>query len=228
MQYTNKATQIAGSWLAIASLLMVVTLTFHGPIAPDHSDQMNNIAEGVIRWSVVHWVAAVALSLFAVTGLIVLTARSRLTENRWTLTAWAVLPVGALWTMITAVAEATVVANAAVSGYIETFEAWWAFAEGMATGFTFVALAVAVIAGNEIQSSERAVPGWSAWIGMVAGVASFAGWALGMWLGISPGNLIWVVSSLLMSLWTLWFGTALMRLSPALSQNSRTQREVYG
>ena len=210
MTRTNKAIRVAGAWLAMASLLMTATLIFHGPIAHDHHDQMQSIAEGVIRWTTVHWVAA-ALSLFAVTGLLVLTAGSRLTNDWWTLTAWAVLPVGALWTMITAVTEATVITNAAVAGNTETFQAWWAFAEGMATGFTFVALAVAVIAGNEIQSSERAVPVWSAWIAMIAGSASFAGWALGMWLGISLGNLVWVVSSLLMSLWTLWFGTALMR-----------------
>jgi len=88
----------------------------------------------------------------------------------------------------------------------------------MATGFTFVALAVAVIAGNELQSSKRAVPVWSAWIGVLAGIASFAGWALGMWIGIALGNLVWLISSLLMSLWTVWFGAALMQSEPALSQ----------
>jgi hypothetical protein len=172
---------------------------------------MQRIATGVIRWTTVHWVAALALSLYAVAGLLVLTAGSHLTDNWWTLTAWAVLPIGALWTLITAVAEATVIANAAVSGNVETFEAWWAFSEGMASGFTFVALAVAAIAANEIQSSEGATPTWSAWIGLIAGILSFSGWALGMWLGIDFGNLVWVVSSLLMSLWTLWFGIALMR-----------------
>lgn len=230
MTHTKKAIQVAGTWLAIASLLMVATLILHGPIAPAPLDQMGSIAAGVIQWTTAHWIAAIALSLFAVSGLAVLTAGSRLTEGWWTTTAWAVLPVGALWTLITAVAEATVIANAAVSGNVATFEAWWAFAEGMATGFAFVALAVAVIAGNELQSSERVVPVWSAWVGMGAGVASFAGWVLGMWLGISLGNLIWVASSLLMSLWTLWFGAALMRSEqPALSQDIRTrQQEAVG
>jgi len=45
-----------------------------------------------------------------------------------------------------AVAEATVVTEAAVSGCDETFAAWWRFAEGKANGFAFVALPVAVIA----------------------------------------------------------------------------------
>jgi hypothetical protein len=172
---------------------------------------MKKIADGATAWSVIHWVAAASLSLYAVTGLVVLTSASRLAGGSWTMTAWAVLTVSALWTMTTAVAEATVVTNAAVSGTKEMFEAWWAFAEGKASGIAFLALAVAVIAGNEAQSSERAVPAWSAWIAMVSGVASFAGWALGRWFGVDFGNILWVASSAVMSLWTLWFGVGLMR-----------------
>jgi hypothetical protein len=127
------------------------------------------------------------------------------------MTAWAVLTVSALWTMTTAVVEATVVTNAAVAGARGVFEGWWAFAEGKASGIAFFALAVAVISGYEAQSSARAVPAWSAWIAMVSGVASFAGWALGRWFGVDFGNLLWVASSVLMSVWTLWFGFALSR-----------------
>jgi hypothetical protein len=46
---------------------------------------------------------------------------------------------------------------------------------------------------------------------MVAGVVSFTGWALGMWFGIGFGNLLWVISSILMSAWGVWFGVALAR-----------------
>jgi hypothetical protein len=95
-----------------------------------------------------------------VAGFVVLAAASRLNQGAWTTTAWAVLPVGALWTLTTAVAEATVVAGAAVSGNTAMFEAWWAFSEGKATGFIFLALAVAVIAGNETRT-PRAIPAWS-------------------------------------------------------------------
>jgi hypothetical protein len=69
---------------------MIATLGFHGPIAPDHNDQMTRIADAALRWSVVHWVAAAGLSLYAVTGLVILTSGSRLTEGWWTMTAWAV------------------------------------------------------------------------------------------------------------------------------------------
>ena len=120
MAHTNRAVRVAGTWLAIASVLMVAALVFHGPISPDLNDQMRKIADGAIRWSVVHWIAAAALSLNALTGLVVLTSGSHLTEG------W--------WTMTTAVVEATVVAGAAVSGTKDTFEAWWAFAAGKATG----------------------------------------------------------------------------------------------
>jgi hypothetical protein len=211
MPHANTAVRVAGTWLAIASSLLIAALVVHGPLAPDLSDQMKKIADGAMAWSVIHCVSAASLSLFAVTGLIVLTSGSRLAGGWWTMTAWAVLTVSALWTMTTAVVEATVVTNAAVAGAKEMFEAWWAFAEGKASGFAFFALAVAVISGNEAQSSERAVPAWSAWIALVSGVTSFAGWALGRWFGVDFGNLLWVASSVLMSVWTLWFGFALMR-----------------
>jgi hypothetical protein len=211
MPQTNTAVRVAGTWLAIASTLLIAALIGHGPLAHNLSDQMKKIADGAMTWSVIHWVSAASLSLYAVTGLIVLTSGSRLAVGWWTMTAWAVLTVSALWVMTTAVIEATVVTNAAVAGAKEMFEAWWAFAEGKASGIAFFALAIAVISGNEAQSSAGAVPAWSAWIAMVSGVASFAGWALGRWLGVDFGNLLWVASSVLMSMWTLWFGVALMR-----------------
>jgi hypothetical protein len=67
-----------------------------------------------------------------------------------------------------------------------------------------------VIAGNETRT-PRAIPAWASWIAVAAGIASFMGWILGMWLEIAPGNLIWVVSSLVMCIWTLWFGVAVAR-----------------
>src|SRR5687768_16296516 len=205
------AVRVAGTWFAIASFLMVGVFVLHGPIAHDLNHQMQRIADGAARWTVVHWIAAFALSLYALTGLVVLASGSRLIESRSTMTAWATLVVSAMWTVMTAAVEATVVASAAVAGDIETFETWWAFASGMATGFAFFALSVGVIAANEARSSERATPVWSARVAMVAGAASFAGWALGMWFGVAFGSLLWVASSIVMSLWTFWFGVTLMR-----------------
>jgi hypothetical protein len=216
MTHSDRAVHVGGAWLAIASFLMIAALGLHGPIAPDLHDQMTRIAGAAVRWSLVHWIAAAALSFYAVSGLILLTSRSALTESGWTLTAWAVICVGCLWTMTTAVAETTVVAGAALSGSDETFAAWWAFGEGKANGFAFVALAIAVIAGSEARESGGATPPWAAWTAVVAGSGSFLGWALGMWLGVALGNLLWVVSSIVMCLWTLWFGVGLLR-APAAS-----------
>jgi hypothetical protein len=209
--HASLAARTAGGWLAAASLLMVAVLALHGPIAPDMGEQMTRISHAATRWRVAHWMAAASLSLYAVTGLLVLTSASRLTRSAWTLTAWAVVVVGALWTVTTASAEATVVTQEVISGSRETFEAWWAFAEGKASGFVFVALAVAVIAAHEARSPERATPRWSAHLATALGVASFVGWALGMWLGVRIGSLLWVASSMLMSVWTLSFGVGLMR-----------------
>jgi hypothetical protein len=211
MRHPDGSIRVGGTWFAVASFLMIVVLVLHGPISPDLSEQMAKVSGGVMRWSVAHWIAAAGLSLHAVAGLVILTSQSRLTNGWWTTTAWAVIPIAALWTLTTAVAEATVVSDAARSGNKEVFEAWWAFAEGKANGFSFLALAVALIAGNEAQSGERATSAWSAWTAMVAGVVSFTGWALGMWFGVRLGSVIWVISSILMSAWGVWFGVALTR-----------------
>lgn len=215
MPHSDRAVQVGGAWLAVASLLMIAVLGLHGPIPPDLHDRMAMVAGAGAHWSVVHWMAAAALSLFAVSGLILLTSRSRLTDGGWTLTAWAVVCVGGLWTMTTAVAETTVVTAAALAGNEETFAAWWAFAEGKGNGFAFLALAVAVIAGSEARSPAGATPAWAAGIAVLAGIGSFAGWVLGMWFGMAAGSVLWVVASLAMSVWTLWFGVALLRTPAA-------------
>lgn len=222
MIHTNRSVRVGGTCLAIASFLMIVALGFHGPIDPDLNAQMTRVADAGIRWSVVHWIAAAALSLYAVAGLIVLNSRSRLNDGLWTTGAWAVVAVGALCTMVTAVAEATVVTNAALSGSHEVFRAWWAFSEGMANGFAFLALAVAVIAGSEARAPAGATPTWSAWTAVVAGVASFAGWVLGIWFGVGLGNLLWLVASLVMSAWTLGFAVVLMRVQPTPAEGQHS------
>ena len=216
MAHRDPGIRAGGASLAVASLLMLSTLGLHGPIPPDLPARMARIAGAAVEWSVVHWMAAAALSLYAASGLIVLASRTRLTEGAWTLTAWAVVCVGGLWTTTTAVAETTVVTSAALAGDEQTFAAWWAFAEGMGNGFAFLALAVAVIAGHEARSRAAATPPWAAWMAVAAGIASFAGWTLGMWVGIRIGNLLWVVSSMVMSAWTLWFGLGLQRM-PAVA-----------
>jgi hypothetical protein len=199
----------AGVWLATASVLLVLALTFHGPLHPDLEVQMSRIAESASRWKVVHWAAAASVSGFAVASLLVLVSGSRLTGTGWTSSAWAVVFIGALWTLTTAVTEVTVIADLAVSGDLSQFEAWWSFAEGNGNGFSLLAMAVVVIAWSEARDPRRLVPKWSAAVGAVAGLGSFAGWALGVWLNIGPANVLWVVASGVMCLWLTWFGTAL-------------------
>jgi hypothetical protein len=143
----------------------------------------------------------------------VLVSRSRLTSTGKTVSAWAVVLVGALWTLTTAVTEVTVLADLAASRDRAQFEAWWSFAQGYGNGFSMLAVAVAVIAWNEYREPRRLVPKWSAGLGAGAGLTSFAGWALGVWLGIGPANLLWLGASGGMCVWLAWFGTVLARTS---------------
>lgn len=198
-----------GTWLATASVVMAIVLVVHGPIAAELSDQMVRIAHHPLRWSVAHWLAAAGLSFYAVAALLVLTSRTALVEGPSMLSAWAVVLLGGLWTLSTALAEATVIRDAATSGNADAFEAWWAYAEGNAHGFAVLALGLAVIAASDARQASGATPTWAAWTGTIAGIGAFSGWALGMWFEVPVGNVLWVLASILMAAWSAWFGVAL-------------------
>lgn len=212
---TNDQTglRVAGAWLAAASLLLAFALGVHGPLHPDLEMQMTRIGESASRWAVVHWISAAAFSCFAIAAVLVLVSRSRLTSTGKAISAWAVVLVGSLWTLTTAVTEVTVIADLAASRDLGRFEVWWSFAEGHANGFSMLAVAVAVIAWNEYRDPHRLLPKWSAGVGAGAGLASFAGWALGVWLDVVPANLVWLLASGVMCLWLAWLGMALARTS---------------
>ena len=203
--------RVAGAWLAGASLLLALALAFHGPLHPDLEVQMRHIGESAPRWAVVHWTAAAAFSCLTIAAVLVLVSRSRLTSTGKTMSAWAVVLVGALWTLTTAITEVTVIADLAASRDLAQFKAWWSFAEGHGNGFSMLAVAVAVIAWNEYRSPHPVLPKWSAGIGPGAGLASFAGWALGVWLDVGPANLLWLLASGVMCVWLAWLGMVLAR-----------------
>jgi hypothetical protein len=213
------ASRTAGGWLAAAAFLLAAALMFHGALAVDLETQMKHIAEGAGRWAAVHGAAAAALSAFAVAGVIVLSSGTPLTAQWWTLSAWAVVTLGALWTVTTALAEASVVSAAAVAGDQTMFEAWWRFAEAKANGFAFLALAFAVIAANEAAMPRPFTPSWASWIAALAGAAAFSGWVVGAWLGIRGGSAVWVTASLVMCLWLIWLGVALARAGADKSEH---------
>ena len=203
--------RVAGAWLTAASLLLAVALVFHGPLHTDLEMQMMRIGESPSRWAAVHWTAAAALSCFAIAAILVLVSRSRLTSNGRTLSAWAVVFVGALWTLTTAVTEVTVIADLAASKNLAQFEPWWSFAQGFGNGFAMLGAAVAIIAWNEHLDPQRLLPKWSTAVGAAAGLASFGGWVLGVWLDVRPANILWLLASGVMCIWLAVFGMVLRR-----------------
>lgn len=225
MKRTSAGTRVAGGWLAVGSVIFVISLLLHPPPSPDPGEFMAAIANAPTQWMLAHWAAALALTIFAIAGLIMLSTASRLSRNWWTMSAWAVLILGAIWVTTTAVAEATVITEAAVAGDTATFEAWQLFAEGWAAaGFGFLAIAIAVIAGNEARSARSVTPAWASWIGAIAGIVAFVGFVvLAVLLGIAVGGLIWLISTLVMSLWTFWFGVALVRADESRVQLTETR-----
>ena len=204
------ATRVGGVWLAAGSLLMIAGLGLHGPIPPELGDRMTSIAGRPLAWTVAHWIAAAGLSLLAGAGLIILTSASRLTRRGRAMTAWMVVTLGALWTVTTAVAEATAVTATALSGDAEPFATWWSFAEGHAIGVVIVCLAVAVIATDDARSPHPSPRRWPATPPpSPASPRSPAGrWGCG---SACRPEVSWVAAAILVSGWTLWFGLALAR-----------------
>ncbi len=180
--------RVAGAWLAAASLLLALALGFHGPLHPDLEVQMTHIGESASRWAAVHWTAASAFSCFAVAAVLVLVSRSRMTSTGTTISAWAVVLVGALWTLTTAVTEVTVIADLATSRDLARFETWWSFAEGHGDGFSMLAVAVAAIAWREVHGSTSApseVVGRDRYRSRIRVIRRLA---LGVWLDVGPAT----------------------------------------
>lgn len=209
--HVNGSVRIAGALLAFGSLLFVGGIAIHPPPSSDPGEFMTTISDGPVRWMAAHWATGIALSVFATSGLIVLTAGSRLTKNWWTLTAWSALIVSALLVTTAAMVEATVITDAAVAGDTATFETWQSFAEAYSSAFVLFASAIALIAANEARSVRKTTPTWASWVGAIAGIVAVLGFVLGLVVGIGLGGVIWLVSTIALGLWTLWFGASLTR-----------------
>lgn len=212
-----------GAALAAGSALLVVGIANHPPPSPDPAAFAATIAEAPVRWQAAHVATAIALFALAVAGLVVLTAGSRLTRHWSTRAAWAVLVVGALWVTTAAVAEATVVTRAAVAGDVAAFETWQLFAEAHSAAFVALAAAFAVIAGREARSAAAATPGWAAGVAALAALVAAVAYAAGVGLGVGLAGPVWLVSTIVMGLWSVWFGVALARSAgPAPSSAGET------
>ena len=65
------------------------------------------------------------------------------------------------------------------------------------------------------------MPIWAAGSVSVAGFLSALGWTLGEHMGVWIGGPVWLISTLVMSLWLVWFGLAgfLRHTRPRRSRN---------
>lgn len=204
----GQAPQTAGAWLAGAALLLTAALALHPPPPGETEAFMNLIAAEGQTWVIAHWLAAAALAAFVVAGLVATTALAR---GPLTQSAWAVLAVGAGSTAVTAVAEATAVSEVAAAGDLAAYSAWEGLAAGLSMGFALLALAVAGIAFDEARSRTSQVPRWSGYAASAVALLASVAWILNAAFGVSAGGPVWLVGSLVMNAWLLWFGVALAR-----------------
>lgn len=221
---TDTRTRTGGAWLGVGALLLAVGLVLHPPPSAQ-GEFASVIAGGPTRWVAAHVVTAFALFVLTVAALLLTTSDSRLTHSWWTTSAWASLMIAALWITTAAVAEATVVTEAAVAGDTATYEAWQLFAEAHSVAFVPLALAFVVIAGDDARRAIGVTPAWASWLGAAAGVLALAGYVLGLGLGIGAAGVVWLVASVVMSLWALWFGLTLARTTDATwAERAETDR----
>lgn len=219
--------RVGGAWLAIAAIAFIASLLLHARPSPDPNEFMANIAAAPTQWMIAHWVAAISSALFVIVGLIMLTTDSRLTDKWWTLTAWAVLIVGSLWIMSTALIEATVVTVAAVEGDTATFVEWQLYGQALALSFVLVSPALASIAYNEARNGPETTPVWASWIGVLAGIVAGLAFFLLIAIGIPMAGVVWIPTTILTALWVLWFGVSLAR-SDGISQTVVKTSETLG
>ncbi|MCG6882920.1 MAG: hypothetical protein LJE62_04100 [Silicimonas sp.] len=204
----TETTKTARLWLATGAALLSAALVFHGPPDPDLTVQLQHVADGSHRWAIVHWTAAISLFLISGSAFLVLLGRAAGERVPGHSGAWMVMALGALTTFTTAVTEAAVVSEAAHSGDQSAFDTWWAFSGGMANGFFALAIATGFIGLAALRSEDRELPAWAAALGAAAGFLSAFGWSLGEHMGVWIGGPIWLISTLLMCLWLVWFGLA--------------------
>lgn len=212
---TDTRTRTGGAWLGAGALLLAVGLVLHPPPSAE-GEFASVIVDGPTRWMAAHVVTAVGLFVLTVAALLLTTSGSRLTHSWWTTSAWGALMVAALWITTAAVAEATVITGAAVAGDTATYEAWQFFAEAHSVAFVPLALAFVVIAGDDARRAAGVTPAWASWVGAAAGSLALAGYVLALGLGIGAAGVVWLVASVLMSLWALWFGATLARSTDAV------------
>lgn len=207
----------SGAWLAAGALLLMAALILHPAPETETDAFMAQIAGEGDTWVAVHWLAATALSFLVIASLLALTA----SQSPLAASAWAILAVGALWTVMDALAEATVIAEAAAGGDQATFTAWHAFAKGTAMGFAVLGLAVAGLGWNEARAGT-VLPRWAALSVLPVGVAVFTGWILGPVLGIPFGAPLWLVASLVLTAWLTLYGAGSARSPQAVGTRRPT------
>lgn len=201
----------AGVTLVAAALAFVVGLAFHPPPSPNPAEFMAMIAADPTRWVAAHWLSAISLAGFAIAGLIVLTARSSLTDHWSTVVAWAVFVVSAVWITNAALSEATAVTAASVAGDSAAFEVWQAYAGAYSVAFIGFGGAVAIIAAQHARDPHGLTPRWAAGLGAVVSGVAVVAYLLNFAVGVALAGPVWLGTTFVMSLWLLWLGIALTR-----------------
>lgn len=199
--------QTAGGVLALGSLLMIIGGALHPPSA----SAVGVISDSVMRWGVSHWLFAAGAFLVSLASLLLLTARSALAADWYTVTSWGAVVLGSLLSVVFLAGEATVLPHLAAAGEQAQFATWRTFIEmGVIVSLLPVSLALLVVAWSQARHPTPRTPAWAAWGGVVTfGIGII--WIVGFgFLGLALLGPLFLVE-LLGFIWLAWLGLTLAR-----------------
>jgi hypothetical protein len=117
-------------------------------------------------------------------GLVVLTSRSRLTDSPLGIAGWSMVAIANIPVSLGGLAEATVIADAALANDPEAFDLWYGGFLGATIGLLPVSLVgTFLIALQEIRTASPLLPRWApalAGVGALVSIDIVPGFLLGI------------------------------------------------
>ena len=164
----------AGLFLAGTNMLLLTAISWHAVVHPavgaTNEFTMQLIQRQATVWFVMHTYFALAASLFAAAGLVILGAGTRLTATFPGLAGWSILTVINVLLSMLAVIEAPAQGNAPVVGDLNAFSVWFSVSRAFEILFILFPTAFFAITLSELQSPSPFMPRWASSIALVGAV----------------------------------------------------------
>ena len=212
--------QAAGILLTIGALLFVVGLFAHPPESVDAATALATTARTAGTWRAVHGLITAGSAFVAAGALLVLGARTRLTDTGLGTAAWALLAVALVVFIPVPALEATVAVDTALAGDAASFGLIGAVTVGLVQTVPLLLAAIAAIAFTEARRAPSPTLKGAAAVGGLLALVTLGIGAAFLWFGYgAAGGYINQLFALAF-LWPVLLGITLARSSGAQASTS--------